>query len=80
MGNYGLIILTPPINIEFMSKYIKNIGPRKKDYSPFYILYVHTTKERGKNVVGESSLKHGHGTKFWKYCFILHHMIRNPQQ
>ena len=35
MGNYGLIILTLPINIDFMSKYQKNIGPSNKDYSPF---------------------------------------------
>ena len=27
MGNYGLIILTPPIKNEFMSKYQKIIGP-----------------------------------------------------
>ena len=30
VGNYGLIILTTPLNIEFMSKYQKNIGPRNK--------------------------------------------------
>ena len=29
-GNYGLIIITPPIKPKFMSKYKKNIGPRKK--------------------------------------------------
>ena len=30
VGNYGLIILTPPLKPEFMSKYQKNIGPRNK--------------------------------------------------
>ena len=30
MGNYGLIILKPPINPEFMSKYNKIIGPSNK--------------------------------------------------
>ena len=30
VGNYGLIILTPPIKLEFMSKYKKNIGPSNK--------------------------------------------------
>ena len=31
VGNYGLIILTPPLKREFMNKYQKNIGPRNKD-------------------------------------------------
>ena len=30
VGNYGLVILTPPIKPIFMSKYQKNIGPRNK--------------------------------------------------
>ena len=30
VGKYGLIILIPPINPKFMSKYKKNIGPRNK--------------------------------------------------
>ena len=30
VGNYGLIIIKPPIKLEFMSKYQKNIGPRNK--------------------------------------------------
>ena len=30
VGNYGLIILTPPLNPDFMSKYQKTIGPRNK--------------------------------------------------
>ena len=29
-ANYGLIILTPPLNPDFMSKYQKTIGPSKK--------------------------------------------------
>ena len=29
-GNYGLIILTPPLKNEFMSKYQKTIGPSNK--------------------------------------------------
>ena len=28
--NYGLIILTPPLNPKFMSKYQKKIGPSNK--------------------------------------------------
>ena len=27
VGSYGLIILTPPLNPDFMSKYQKTIGP-----------------------------------------------------
>ena len=30
VGNYGLIILTPPLKLDFMSKYQKTIGPRNK--------------------------------------------------
>ena len=30
MGNCGLIILKPPLNLDFMSKYQKIIGPRNK--------------------------------------------------
>ena len=30
MGKYGLIILTPPLKPDFMSKYKKIIGPRNK--------------------------------------------------
>ena len=30
VGNYGLIILKPPLIPDFMSKYKKNIGPRNK--------------------------------------------------
>ena len=30
VGNYGLIILTPPLKPEFMIKYQKNIGPSNK--------------------------------------------------
>ena len=35
VGNYDLIIITPPLKPEFMSKYKKNIGPSNKDQSPF---------------------------------------------
>ena len=42
----GLIILTPPLKPEFMSKYQKNIGPRNKDLSPFtYSLSIQPRKE-----------------------------------
>ena len=30
VGNYGLIILTPPLKPDFMSKYQKTIGPSNK--------------------------------------------------
>ena len=30
VGNYGLIILKPPLKPDFMSKYKKTIGPRNK--------------------------------------------------
>ena len=30
VGNYALIILTPSLKPEFMSKYQKTIGPRNK--------------------------------------------------
>ena len=31
VANYGLIILTPPLKHDFMSKYKKTIGPSNKD-------------------------------------------------
>ena len=79
MGNYGLIILTPPLSPEFMSKYQKFTGPRNKTQSSFYILQVHTTNERGKNQEGKSSLKHGQENKILEILseIILHHMISN---
>ena len=46
VGNYGLIILTPPLRPKFMSKYQKNIGPRNKAYSPFtYCFSIQPKKE-----------------------------------
>ena len=30
VGNYGLIILTPPLKPNFMTKYHKTIGPSNK--------------------------------------------------
>ena len=58
VGNYGLIILTPFLNPEFMSKYQKNIGPRNKYQSPFtYCLSIQPRKEE-KTPVRKSSLKH----------------------
>ena len=80
VANYGLIILTPPLKPNFMSKYHKLIGPSNKSLSPFYILHVHTTKERGKHLVGKSSLKHGQENKILEILssIILHHMIKNP--
>ena len=71
MGNYGLIILTPPINPDFMSKYQKNIGP-SKGLVTLYIMLVHTTKERGKSPMGKSSLKHGQKNKSFGNIVINH--------
>ena len=46
VGNYGFIILTPPLKLEFMSKYQKTIGPSNKSYSPFtYCLSIQPRKE-----------------------------------
>ena len=46
VGNYGLIIITPLLNPDFMSKYKKTIGPRNKAYSPFtYCLSIEPRKE-----------------------------------
>ena len=46
MGNYGMIILTPPLKPEFMSKYQKTIGPSNKAQSPFtYCLSIQPRKE-----------------------------------
>ena len=44
------------------------------------ILLVHTTKERGKNPMGKSSLKHGQENKILEILssIILHHMITIP--
>ena len=50
VGNYGLIILKPPLRPEFMSKYQKNIGPSNKAYSPFtYCLSIQPRKEAWEN-------------------------------
>ena len=46
VGNYGLIILTPPLKPEIMSKYQKNIDPGNKAQSPFtYFLSIQPRKE-----------------------------------
>ena len=46
MGNYGFIILTPPLKPKFMSKYQKTIGPRNKYQSPFtYFFSIQPRKE-----------------------------------
>ena len=46
VGNYGLIILKPPLKLEFMSKYQKTIGPSNKAQSPFtYYLSIQPRKE-----------------------------------
>ena len=46
VGNYGFIILTPPLNPDFMSKYQKNIGPSNKAQSPFtYWLSIQPRKD-----------------------------------
>ena len=46
VGNYGLIIITPPLNLEFMIKYQKTIGPSNKAQSPFtYCLSIQPRKE-----------------------------------
>ena len=59
VGNYGFIILTAPLNLEFISKYQKNIGPRNKAFSPFtYSLSIQPSKE-AKTQWEKSPLKHG---------------------
>ena len=46
VANYGFIILTPPLKLEFMSKYPKTIGPKNKSYLPFtYCLSIQPRKE-----------------------------------
>ena len=46
VGKYGLIILTPPLKPNFMSKYHKTIGPSSKAQSPFtYFLSTQPRKE-----------------------------------
>ena len=46
MGNYGFIIITPPLNPNFVSKYHKIIGPRKEAQSPFtYCMSIQPKKE-----------------------------------
>ena len=46
VGNYGLIILIPPLKFDFMSKYQKNIGPTNKAQSPLtYCLSIQPRKE-----------------------------------
>ena len=46
VGNYGLIILTPPLKTEFMSKYQKIIGQATRLSCPFtYCMSIQARKE-----------------------------------
>ena len=46
VGNYGLIILKPPLKPFFKSKYQKTIGPSNKAQSPFtYCMSIQPRKE-----------------------------------
>ena len=78
MGNYGLIILTFPFIFNFMSKYQNIMGPSNKAWSPFYIPHVHKTKERGKNPMGKSSLKHGQEIVFGN--LVINHSSPHDQK
>ena len=80
--NYGLIILKPPLKLEFMSKYKKNIGPRNKSYSPFtYRLSIQPRKE-AKTQWENPPLNMDRKNKILEIfpSIMLHIMIKNPQQ
>ena len=68
VGNYGFIILIPPLNPDFMSKYQKTMWPSNKAQSPFtYYLSIQPSKE-AKTQWEKYSLKNGQENKIWKYC------------
>ena len=80
MGNYGLIILTPPLKPEFMSKYHKTIGPINKDQSPFtYCMSIQPRKEAKSQ--RENPPLNMDMNFFLEILssIMLHRMIRNPQ-
>ena len=82
IGNYGLIILTPPLKPEFMSKYHKTIGPSNKAQSPFtYCLSIQPRKE-AKTQWKNPPLNMDKKNKILEILssIMIHIMIKNPQQ
>ena len=78
VGNYGLIILKPPLKPEFMSKYQKNIGPINKAQSPFtYFLSIQPRKE-AKTTWENPPLNMDYKTKFGNLVFT--HASQHDQQ
>ena len=78
VGNYGFIILTPCLKLEFMSKYQKTIGPSNKDYSPFtYYLSIQPRKE-GKTQWENPPLNMDRKTKFGN--IVINHASQHDQK
>ena len=78
VGNYGLIILKPPLNTEFMSKYQKNLGPSKKAQSPFtYCLSIQPRKE-AKTKWENPPLNMDRKTKFGN--IVINHASQHDQK
>ena len=78
VGNYGLIILTPTLKPNFISKYQKTIGPSNKAYSPFtYYLSIQPRKE-AKTQWENPPLNMDSKTKF-EYI-VINHASQHDQQ
>ena len=79
VGNYGLIILTPPLKPQFMSKYKKIIGPGKKAQSPFtYCLSIQPRKE-AKTQWENPPLNMDKKSKFFGNL-VINHASQHDQQ
>ena len=67
VGNYGLIILTPPLKPNFMSKYQKTVGPSNKYFTFTYCLSIQPRKE-AKTQWENHPLNMDRKNQIWKYC------------
>ena len=81
MGNYVLIILTPPLKPDFMSKYQKNIGPSNKVLSPFTYCFSIQPRKEAKTQWENNPLNMDRKTKILEILssIMLHSMIRYAQ-
>ena len=78
VGNYGLIIIRPPLKPEFMSKFQKNIGHRNNSQSPFtYCLSILSRKE-AKTQWENPPLNINNKTKFEN--LVINHASQHDQQ
>ena len=77
ISNYGLIILTPPLNPEFMCKYQIATGLATRLSHPLHISCPYNQGKRQKPSGKKTPLKHGHGTKFGN--IVINHASQHNQ-